>query len=158
VITERETTRGYSCWLPMVLLASAVSLLFLSTIAGPAGAAQATGERVTVYYFHSTVRCETCIFVEGLTDVTLQAEFPEELSNGTLVWRPIDVQLAENSHFVTDFGLRANELVVVREKTGENPSWEKIQEIWELARDPERLSHRLKDTVLRFLGKRETIL
>jgi hypothetical protein len=66
---------------------------------------------------------------------------------------PLDVHLPENKHFIADFGLRANDLVVVREKARENPTWERIPELWELAADPEQLSHHLKGVVDRFLGK-----
>lgn len=112
------------------------------------------GERVTVYYFHSTVRCDTCLMIEALADATIRAEFPNEMSSGTLVWRPLDVRLAENSHFVTDFGLSANELVVVMEKEGEMRSWKKIPEIWKLSSTPERMSLLIKDAISSFLEKR----
>lgn len=146
-----QTTGGSTGRLLRGLLVSAIALLFFPI--GPAGADPANGERVTVYYFHSTLRCETCLLIEAQADVTLRAEFADELSNGTLVWRPLDMHLTENKHFITDFSLGANDLVVLREKAGENPSWEKIPELWELAADPELLSHRLRAVIARFLGK-----
>ena len=58
-------------------------------------AALATGERVktpvTVYYFHSTIRCETCLQLEELTAAILSAHFPEELRSGRVHWRPLNV-------------------------------------------------------------------
>jgi len=109
---------------------------------------------VTVYYFYRTVRCETCLFIEALADATLRAEFPDEMSSGALVWRPLDVQLPENGLLVAGFGLRASDLVVARNGAGGNQSWEAIPALWELAADPERLSRNLKDAVVRFLGKK----
>ena len=149
-----ETTVGFTGRIPRMLLVAAASLLFLSAGIGPAGAAPASGERVTVYYFHSTMRCETCLLIEALADATLRAEFLDELSSGTLVWRPLDVRLPENGHLVEEFGLRASDLVVVRENAGGQQSREEIPGLWELATDPERLSRRLKDVVARLLGNR----
>jgi len=149
-----ETTVSFTGRIPRMLLVAAASLFFLSAGIGPAGAALASGERVTVYYFHSTIRCETCLLIEGLADATLRAEFSDELSSGTLVWRPLDVRLPENSLLVEEFGLRASDLVVVREKSGGQQSREEIPGLWELAADPERLSRHLKDVVVRLLGNR----
>jgi len=60
----------------------------------------------------------------------------------------------KNKHFISDFGLRANDLVVVREEAGGNRPWEEIPKIWELASNPERLSRHVKNVVDRFLGNR----
>lgn len=142
-----------SCRFLCAFLLSVISLLCLSLPIRQAGAAPAMDGKVTVYYFHHTVRCDTCLMIEALAEMTLRAEFPSEISDGTLAWRTLDVQQTENRHFVTDFALHANELVVVRENAGEKTSWKKIPEIWELASDPEQLCLRIKDVVSGFLGK-----
>ena len=117
----------------LFLLASALSLLFFSSCVASAGTVPPVGERVTVYYFHSSLRCETCLFVEGLAEATLRAEFPEEFVKGTLSWRPLDRQHPENGQFITQFDLTSNDLVVVRESAGAKPIWEKIPDLWEQA-------------------------
>lgn len=109
---------------------------------------------MTVYYIHSTLRCETCLFIEGLTEATLRVEFTEELENGTLVWRSVDRQLHANDHLLTEFGLTSNDLVVVQESEGGKRRWESIPDLWEQASDPERLSRHLQEIVARSLGKK----
>ena len=153
-MAARETTGGYTSLLRRLLVAASVALLLISTGAGSAAADAPPGERVVVYYFHGTVRCETCILIESLTDITVRGEFAKELADGTLDWRPLDSQLPENKHFVSEFGLGANEVVVAREKAGRSQSWEKIPGIWELTADPEQLAGRVKAVIDRFLGKK----
>lgn len=127
-------------------------LLFLPVTAGSAWADSSGEGRVIVYYFHGTVRCETCLLIEAMAEGTLQADFPDELADGRLLWRPLSVDLPENAHFVTDFSLGANELVVLGQRDGGETAWEKVPDIWELAADPGRFRERLRDVVARFLG------
>lgn len=135
----------------LILLAFFLSL----TVAVPAKASE-TVERevVVVYYFHGTVRCETCLFIEAMTEGTLRADFPEKLLNGSLVWRTLSVGLPENAHFVKDFDLETNELVVLSQHKNGHTTWEKIPDIWNLAADPSRFSQRLREIVARFLEMR----
>lgn len=132
--------------------ALAVLLLCPPMTAGSAWAASAGEGRVVVYYFHGTVRCETCLLIEAMAEGTLQADFPHELADGRLLWRPLSVDLPENVHFVKDFGLGANELVVLGQREHRGATWEKVADIWELAADPNRFRERLRGVVARFLG------
>ena len=150
-----ETTRCHTGRLLHRILLSVISLLILSIPVAPAAAASTMDQPVTVYYLYRTVRCETCLFIETLADATLRAEFPDEMSSGALVWRPLDMQLPGNGRVVEEFGLRASDLVVARRSAGGKQSWEAIPALWELAADPERLSQNLKDVVVRFLGKKK---
>lgn len=89
--------------------ALAVLLLCLPMTVGSAWAASAGEGRVIVYYFHGTVRCETCLLIEAMAEGALQADFLDELTDGRLLWHPLSADLPENAHFVTDFSLGANE-------------------------------------------------
>lgn len=138
----------------LVFLLAALALLLpcLPMTAGSAWAASSAEGRVVVYYFHGTVRCETCLLIEAMAEGTLQTDFPDELTDGRLLWRPLSVDLPENAHFVTDFSLGTNELVVLSQRGGGGTAWEKVADIWELAADPGRFRERLRGVVARFLG------
>ncbi len=122
----------------LVLLASAVFLLSHPNAVRLASAAPTIDGQVVVYYFHGSVRCERCLRTEALAEGTLRADFPRELASGALLWRTLDVNLPAHPHFVADFGLGTNELVVVWQPKGGEPSWGKIPELWDLAADPGR--------------------
>lgn len=150
-ITPYRSSTGR--WL-LLLIASVLSLFLAVSSVALAYKTPTVREWVTVYYFHSTVRCETCLFIEGLAEATLRAEFHEELENGTLVWQSLDRQLPANHHLVTEFGLTTNDLVVVQESIGGKRTWERIPDLWAQASDPERLSLHLLKMVARSLGKK----
>ncbi|WP_370543324.1 nitrophenyl compound nitroreductase subunit ArsF family protein [Geobacter sp. OR-1] len=107
-----------------------------------------------VYYFHGTVRCETCLFIETVAEGTLKSEFSDDLATGRLTWRSINIDHQENVHFASDYNIGPNELVVIRTNQSGNITWEKITGTWDLAADPGRLSVTVRDVVLKFLGKR----
>lgn len=48
-------------------------------------------DRVEVLYFHSKQRCATCMAIEKNAKEAVEAEFADELKNGTLVFRTIDI-------------------------------------------------------------------
>ena len=149
-----ETTCGHLTKRYLLLLfVSGLSFFLILVSLALAAPPPTVSERVTVYYFHGTLRCETCLFVEGLAEATLRAEFSEELENGTLIWRSIDRQSPGNDHLVAEFGLTSNDLVVVQESAGGKRRWERIPDLWEKASDPERLSRHLQAVVEKFLGK-----
>jgi hypothetical protein len=117
-------------------LAVAALLVWLTT-ASLAGAAGQDG--VAVYYFHSTTRCEDCLRIEQMAKTIVREDFSQAVADGTLWWRSCNVDLPENLHFIFDFDLTANELVVVRFQEDRPSHWQKVPEVWKLAWDREGL-------------------
>ncbi len=87
---------------------------------------------VVVYYFHGNMRCVSCNTIERLLLSSLQIEFQQEMDNGTLAIRIVNIEDRENEHFVTDFDL-ANRTVVV--ENIENADWIKLDRVWEFTSD-----------------------
>ena len=52
---------------------------------------------VEVLYFHGKQRCATCVAIEKNTRETIETQFAEELENGTLVFRTIDISDPEKA-------------------------------------------------------------
>lgn len=127
-----STLRWVLCW-------AVTAILSVST----GGLGFAAGDAVTVYYFHSTTRCDSCLEIERLAEELLTREFSLELAAGRLLWLPVNVDLPENAHFVSDFDLAANELVVSRGAAEIGEAYVKLPDVWALAYDPETLQARL---------------
>lgn len=111
------------------------------------GLALAASDSVTVYYFHATTRCEGCFEIERLAEEMLSQEFSPELADGRVLWRPVNVDLPENAHFIAAFDLAANELVVSYGDAARGGTWVKLPDTWALAYDPETLQFRLRRLV-----------
>jgi hypothetical protein len=110
------------------------------------------GAEVRVYYFHSTARCTECLQIEELIGESLREVFPKELTDGRLTWRPTNADLSENAHFVFDYDLAANELVVVRDTSDRTNGWNKLPEVWKLVHNPELFRTELVNMVSKALA------
>lgn len=108
---------------------------------GASGAEAApAGARVVAYYFHATMRCPTCLAIESGARATIEREFPAQLAEGSLVWRPLDMEAEGNEHFVKDFELTASSLVLVREVDGRTVAWRNLADVWTLVGDDARFA------------------
>lgn len=92
-------------------------------------------DRVAVYYFHRTARCEKCLKFEAYADEALRSSFSEALADGSLEWRVVNVDDTTNAHFVGDYDLFESSLVVSRVREGAETHWRKLDAIWTLAED-----------------------
>lgn len=77
-----------------------------------------TKDRIEVLYFHGKQRCATCMAIELGTKETLEGQFADELKNGTLVFRIIDISQPENEAFADKYQVTWSSLFVCRWKGG----------------------------------------
>ena len=77
-----------------------------------------TKDRIEVLYFHGKQRCATCMAIEQRTKETLEGQFADELKNGTLVFRIIDISQPENEALADKYQVTWSSLFVCRWKDG----------------------------------------
>lgn len=110
------------------------SALAANDAPGPAPAQSAgSGEnKIIAYYFHVTVRCNTCRTIERYSKESLDEYFSGELTSGRIEWRPVNVQLSENRHFVKDYRLFTRSLVLVLVQDGRQAKYKVLERTWDL--------------------------
>ena len=143
-----------------VLLAFVVaSVAFLafqeSTSSAAAPAAEVTNSRdqVMAYYFHGKARCATCQKLEAYAEEALKAGFAGELADGRLVWRVADTSLPENRHFLTDYQLQYQSVILVETKEGQLQRWKNLDQIWQKVGDREAYIAYVQGEVARFMAE-----
>ncbi|HOU32642.1 MAG TPA: nitrophenyl compound nitroreductase subunit ArsF family protein [Synergistaceae bacterium] len=104
-------------------------------LAGTSG--DAPVERVLVYYLHGTARCPTCQNIEKFTYEAVTANFGAELASGAMEWHSLDVMTDEHRHFVEDFQLVAQSVVLVRMAGDRMEAWKNLEQVWPLAHQKE---------------------
>ncbi len=87
-------------------------------------------DRVAVYYFHRTLRCDTCLRFEAYTDDAIRAAFADELDDGALEWRVVNLDDSGSEHFVDDFCITESSVVAVEFRDGEQQEWANLDAIW----------------------------
>jgi len=101
--------------------------------ARPSGPAVAvSGPSVVAYYFHGRVRCASCVKIGNLSGKAVRERFPEELRTGQLAFREVNIDDPENRHFMEDYGLSSQSLVIVEYRDGRRVRWKNLEKVWTL--------------------------
>ncbi len=100
-------------------------LLFFATVffschnAGQSGESKkamtkADDTRIHVYYFHSSIRCETCIAVDEHTHQYLEELFPEEMKKGEITFRSINIDKEDATDLVKRYQIYGQTMLFVK--------------------------------------------
>jgi hypothetical protein len=107
--------------------------------------------KVVAYYFHGTFRCSTCQTIEKYSKEAIEQYFANELKNGILEFKPLNVEEAENRHYVKDYQLFSSSLVLSLVIDGKKTKWKNLTEVWNLVGNKEKFFQYVKDEVEKFL-------
>lgn len=83
-----------------------------------ADAPTAETDRVEVIYFHGKQRCATCKAIENRTKEVVNSMFANELQNGALVIRTIDISTPEGEQLADKYEVAWSSLFVNRWENG----------------------------------------
>ena len=107
--------------------------------------------KLIAYYFHGTFRCSTCRTIEEYSHDAIQTYFAKELANGSLEFRPVNVDETDNKHFIQDYQLVTRSLVLSLVSDGREKKWKNLPDVWKFVRDKEKFFQYVKDEVEIFL-------
>jgi hypothetical protein len=147
---------------PFVIMVLAAVAAFAFSVLTPGVSAEepdkgamsgAIADGVVAIYFHGNVRCATCKKIESYADEAVQSGFPEALEEGDLVWRVINIDEADNTHFIQDFQLVTKSVVLAEYREGEVVRWENLDKVWQLVRDKDRFADYIQSETREFLGE-----
>lgn len=79
---------------------------------------QETKDRVEILYFHGKQRCTTCMAIEKNAQEAVESQFADELKNGTVVFKTIDISKAENEKIAEKYMVTWSALFVSKWKDG----------------------------------------
>ena len=107
--------------------------------------------KVIAYYFHGTFRCSTCQTIEKYAKEAIEHYFANELKNGTLEFKSLNVEEAENRHYIQDYQLFSRALVISLVKQDKEVTWKNLTDVWKLVRDKDKFFQYVKDEVEKLL-------
>lgn len=106
---------------------------------------------VIVYYFHGTRRCFSCITVETNAAQVIEDNFQQQITDGSLMWMPLNMDEPGNKELTEKFGIITNTLVVAKMAGGNYTGYKKLKKVWQLIDDPEGFSEYVTDEINAFL-------
>lgn len=109
--------------------------------------------KIVAYYFHGNMRCPTCLNIEQYTDEALKTYFADELADGKLEWRVINREVPPNEHFVQDYGLYSQALIILDSIPGQKAEYKNLEAMWEYAHDKPAFLQWVRGEVDQYLGR-----
>lgn len=122
----------------MVIKRLSALIILIVSIAIYATTVFADDGKVIAYYFHGNARCSTCHKMEQYTKETIEEKFKDELNDGLLVFKAVNIDEKENEHFVTDYQLYTKTLIISRVESGKEIEHQNLKKIWEYVRDKDK--------------------
>ncbi len=93
---------------------------------------------VTVFYFHTTVRCHSCSMIENYTREAIEVNFKNEIESGQIEFKEINVDQKENQKYIQRYQLYTKAVVLSLIKDGKEAAYKNLDKIWQLARNKQR--------------------
>ncbi len=106
---------------------------------------------VIVFYFHGNVRCFTCKRIERLTKEAVEEEFAQEMKNGIVELKVINVEEPQNNHFIRDYQLYTRSVIISDVIQGKEKRWKNLLRVWELVRNDEAFKRYVQKGVREYL-------
>ncbi len=121
-----------------------------TTAATPVAAPEKAADTVQIiaYYFHGTVRCETCLRIEKQAQELIGSRFASQV-----LFRSVNYDEPENAHFSKDYKLPCPSLILVRQKNGKDQDWRLLGQTWDHVQIPPKLDQYIEEETTKFLGQ-----
>lgn len=113
------------------------------------------GTTIMVYYFHGAARCTSCILLEEYAKEAVEQAFSQELAAGKMRFLSVDVMKAENRHFLDDFSLTTQSVILTEQKGDEILRWKNLDRIWNLLNDKPSYVAYVQESCRAFLEGRD---
>jgi hypothetical protein len=100
-----------------------------------AAALSENSHQLVVYYFMSTYRCPSCVYIEKTTKAVVESVFASQVKTGRMIFKAINIDEAENKHYDKDYKLYAQSVILSDVKDGKELRWLNLDKIWKLLND-----------------------
>lgn len=101
-----------------MIFALVIGLMSCGNGENTANAKSPEKDRVEVIYFHGKQRCATCMAIEKNTKELVNSMFADELKNGTVVFKTVDISTPEGEAIADKYEVTWSSLFVNKWKGG----------------------------------------
>ncbi len=126
----------------------------MSTSSNLSGRQNSNSDRsaVTVYYFHRTARCFSCLTIEANAARIIQDNFRQPMADGRLTWISFNLDDPGGEEFKREFDITTSTLVVAKTVDADHVDFEKLEKVWQLLGDPDGFAAYVTDRINNFLN------
>jgi len=131
------------CW----LLVGVLGLLGFGCAKGP----DAAPPKVVCICFLNTHPCESSRRLQAWTREALEAEFAPDLQADRLSFKSVDYDLAENAHFLKDYALPFQSVVL--QDARQKKRWVRLDRLWEMIGDEAVFRKYVQEQTRKFISE-----
>lgn len=113
---------------------------------------QQSADKVEVFVFHATRRCISCITIGKFAKETVDQYFQQELKEGKIEFREINIDLPENRALAQKFQASGSALFINAIRNGQDNINEDVQ-VWRLVQNESQFKSYLKGKLDVLSGK-----
>ncbi len=90
--------------------------------------------------------------IESFSREAVETGFGEELKNGKVAWRLVNLDEPANKHYIDDYQLYAKSVIVSDVRGGEEVRWKNLTKVWQLTGDKGLFMKYIQDEVRAYLA------
>ena len=128
-----------------------VTVVLLALLPTNTQSAQQSETHFTVYYFHRTIRCQTCTVLEEFTNGVVENYFKNEILSGLLVFEKINIDLPENIHYEDHYNLNYQSVIISEKTQDRELKWKNCPDIWKTHDSKEKFENYLRKEITEFI-------
>ena len=102
---------------------------------------------IQVYYFHGSIRCETCVSVDENTHQYLKELFPDSMDNGDIIFKSINIDKNERPDLVEKYQIYGQTLLFIMGDTVVDKTDDAFLYV---TTNPEKWKQIVKDNIINF--------
>lgn len=106
---------------------------------------------IKLMYFHRRFRCPACEVIQNGIDEALRDHFAEQVKNGAVTWRVINLDDKGNEHYPETYDFFYNTLIVAEERNGKDIRYKNLQKVYEFESDIPALKEYVRKEVEEYL-------
>ena len=107
--------------------------------------------KIIIYYFHASIRCETCNKIEDLTVKAVKDKFSKKLADKTIELKVINIDEDENKHFIKKYDLYMQTVVLAKISDKKEIKHKSLDKVWDLVESKEKFYTYIQDEINTFM-------
>ena len=109
-----------------------------------------TDKKLTVYYFHRTLRCPSCILLENITHDAVLFGFKQKVDQGKIELKIINIDDPLHAHFIKDYDLSFQSVVLVKDEDSDHKTFKRLDNAWDYISEADRFAHYIQAEIQKF--------
>jgi hypothetical protein len=89
--------------------------------------------------------------IESFSREAIETGFGEELKNGNVAWRLVNLDEPANKHYIDDYQLYTKSVIVSEVRNGKEVRWKNLAKVWQFTNDKKAFKRYVEDEVRAYL-------